>query len=292
MELLNSSAQQSDMMSVYRGWFSLLNAGHRITGVGSSDGHDVSRYIIGQGRTYIRCDDRDPGHIDIRQACDHLKAGHALVSMGLLTEMVVDQTCRSGDLAPSQGATLDVTVTVQGPTWTTPDHVALYANGVLIRERSVALSDAPGLKTRIEWRLPKPRHDVYLVAMATGPGVIAPYWAIPRPYQSSATAWTPRVAGSTNPIWIDADGDQAFTSARAYAERLAAAQGNHAADMIRALDEGGFDASVAIQAAVLCRARGEILDSTAIQAALKAASAPVRAGFEAYRSSVTEPSRF
>jgi hypothetical protein len=51
IELMNSSAQQTDYMLVYRDWFALLNHGYRVTGVGSSDGHDVSRYIVGQGRT-------------------------------------------------------------------------------------------------------------------------------------------------------------------------------------------------------------------------------------------------
>ena len=60
MEVLNSSAQQSDFMLVYRDWFALLNHGYRITAVGSSDGHDVSRYIVGQGRTYIACPDERP----------------------------------------------------------------------------------------------------------------------------------------------------------------------------------------------------------------------------------------
>jgi len=52
-----------------------LNHGYRITAVGSSDGHDVSRYIVGQGRTYIVCPDEDPAHIDVAAACSNLLAG-------------------------------------------------------------------------------------------------------------------------------------------------------------------------------------------------------------------------
>ena len=69
-------------MSVFEDWFALLNAGHRIVAVGSSDGHDVSRYIVGQGRTYIECDDRDVAKLDVEAACRNLKAGRAYVSMG------------------------------------------------------------------------------------------------------------------------------------------------------------------------------------------------------------------
>jgi len=39
-----------------------------VTPVGSSDSHDVARYIVGQGRTYIRCDDRDVAHLDLEAA--------------------------------------------------------------------------------------------------------------------------------------------------------------------------------------------------------------------------------
>src|SRR5947199_9375196 len=73
VEVANSSALQSDWMLSFRDWFALLNYGCRVTAVGSSDAHDVSRYIVGQGRTYIACADTDPGHIDISQACRNLK---------------------------------------------------------------------------------------------------------------------------------------------------------------------------------------------------------------------------
>ena len=43
--------------------------------------HDVSRFIVGQGRTYITAADNDPAHIDVKEVCRNLRAGHALVSM-------------------------------------------------------------------------------------------------------------------------------------------------------------------------------------------------------------------
>ena len=61
MEVVNSGAQQTDVMRLVRDWFGLLNRGRVLTPVGSSDSHDVSRYIVGQGRTYIRCKDDRPG---------------------------------------------------------------------------------------------------------------------------------------------------------------------------------------------------------------------------------------
>ena len=84
VEVANSSALQSDWMVSFRDFFALVNYGYRVTAVGSSDVHDVSRYIVGQGRTYLACDDSDPAHVDVNAACRSLKAGRAWVSLGLL----------------------------------------------------------------------------------------------------------------------------------------------------------------------------------------------------------------
>ncbi|HEU4752466.1 MAG TPA: CehA/McbA family metallohydrolase, partial [Armatimonadota bacterium] len=90
IEVVTSSALHSDYLKPYRDWFALLNRGARMVGLGSSDSHDVSRYILGQGRTYIASSAAEPEQIDIQEACDSLLAGRALVSMGLFTEAWVD----------------------------------------------------------------------------------------------------------------------------------------------------------------------------------------------------------
>ncbi len=215
-ELLNSSAQQSDYMAVYRGWFGLLNHGYRVTGVGSSDSHDVSRYIVGQGRTYIRSADSNPDRIDVPVACSNLLAGRALVSMGLLTDIRVNDQFRVGDLATNLGSHFRVSARVLAPSWSSATNLALYANGILLREESL-----PFVHDRtVSWDIPRPKHDVHLVAIATGPGITAPYWAIPRPYQPTSMKWHGRVIASTNPVWVDADGDGRFTSARDLAQAM------------------------------------------------------------------------
>ena len=62
----------------------MLNRGRFLTPVGASDSHDVSRYIVGQARTYIRCDSTDPGNIDVAQAVRNLHDGRVMVSYGLV----------------------------------------------------------------------------------------------------------------------------------------------------------------------------------------------------------------
>jgi hypothetical protein len=276
VEVLNSSAQQSDFMLVYRDWFALLNHGYRITAIGSSDGHDVSRYIVGQGRTYIACPDERPDRIDVATACSNLLAGRALVSMGLLTDMTVNERFKVGDVATNLNAHVRVTVRVLGPPWSSATNVWLFANGLKVREQALAHEH----DRTVTWTLARPKHDVHLVAIAVGPGVVAPYWAIPRPYQPVSPHWEGRVIGSTNPIWLDGDDDGRFTPARAYAKRLVNECGLDPAKLVSALNE--FDEAVAAQAAGCCAAAGQSLSSPAFVEALKAGAPQVQRGFSAF----------
>lgn len=234
LELINSGALRSDFMEVYRDWFALLNRGIRVVGVGSSDSHDVSRFIVGQGRTYIAAADENPGAIDVEAACRALREGRALVSLGLLVNLRVAERFGVGDLATGLPEIVPVTVTVHGPAWTHVDRVTLFANGIPLREETQAGARTGGLKLSFTWFLPRPKHDVHLVALATGPAPEGLHAPLPRPYQPSTPSWTPRVIGSTNPVWIDADGDGAFLAARALAQRLLAAKA----------DPSGYDAAV------------------------------------------------
>ena len=145
-------------MRVVRDWFALWNHGQEVTAVGASDSHDVNRFIVGQGRTYIACRDDDPGRIDIKEACRNLRAGRALVSLGLLARLTVDEKFQPGDLATPSGDRLRVTVTVVGPSWTRADRVELFANGVKIEEKRFTdvLGEKPAIeKARIDWSLPR-----------------------------------------------------------------------------------------------------------------------------------------
>lgn len=294
LELLNSGAQQTDCMLVYRDWFALLNHGYRITGVGASDSHDVSRFIVGQSRTYIAAPDGNPAQIDVPAACRSLKEGRALVSMGLLTQMTVAGKFGVGDLATALPDEVPVEITVSGPAWVKADRVALYANGTKIRESEIAAgtpaSSTTGSKSekaRIRWNIPRPQHDVHLVAIATGPPVTAPFWAMTKPYQPASPHWEGRSIGSTNPIWLDADGDEKFTAAREYARRLVVHQGTDPSRLLPALS--GYDEAVSAQAASLCAAAGAKLTDPTFTAALKTAAPHVAAGFAAFIAAAAKP---
>jgi hypothetical protein len=281
LEVLNSGALQSDLLLTFRDWFALLNSGHRITAVAGSDGHDVTRYIVGQGRTYIQCPDTDPGHLDADQVCRALLGGRASVSMGLLPLIRVNGRFGSGDLATDVGKTIHVEVQVLSPSWARADLVQLYADGIALSERRLSAEAAQKGLTTVSWNIPRPEHDIYLVAIATGPGITEAFWPIPKPYQPTSPEWIPRVLGATNPVLVDVDGDGKYTTPREYASGLVEKSGSDATRLLAALH--GYDRAVAVQAAALCHAAGIDIRSAEWKSRLDACGwEPAEEGFAAF----------
>jgi hypothetical protein len=163
IELVTSAALQSDIQLLYRDWFALLNFGYRVAGIASSDSHDVTRFILGQGRTYAVCDDSKPGQLDVEQACRSFREGRVVASMGLLADLRVDERFRPGDLATGLGDQIRVSVTVLGPSWIAADRVELFANGVKIHEKLIEPTQAVE-KAKVTWTLPRPAQDTHLIA--------------------------------------------------------------------------------------------------------------------------------
>lgn len=283
LEVVTSAAMQSDITLLFRDWFALLNRGHRLTALGSSDTHDVSRFILGQARTYVQCDDANPAAVDVAAACRSLREGRALVSFGLLAQLVVDGRAGAGDLALRAQRGVTAVVTVLGPPWVQAESVELFANGLRVAEEKLA--PVRGVtKGRVTFKLPRFRHDAHLVAIASGPGVTAPFWETPRPYQPSSKVFNPRVLGATNPVWLDGDSDGKFTSARSYAEQLVARYGTSPTKLVPAL--ANYDEAVATQAASLCHAAGVDLRSVEAVRALRQATRAVLHGWVSFAGTV------
>jgi hypothetical protein len=284
MEVINSGATQTDPLRLLHDWMALFNRGYLVTPVGSSDSHDVTRYIVGQGRTYIQCADRDPENLDVEVAVANFLQGRVLVSYGLLAELTIDGKYKSGELAAAPGDEVEATVRVLGPHWTTAEEVQLYANGQLLRqEKIVSVKDCPllpGVRWQATWRLARPKHDVHLVAIAVGKGIDGAYWPTAKPYQPTSPDWEPHTLGASGAVWLDGDRDGRRTSAREYAERVMADSGGDLAKLLASL--APYDAAVAAQAAHLWVAGGKSLTDEQTTLALKTARPAVAEGFQRY----------
>ena len=287
IEVVNSGAMQSNPMVPVNDWMAILNHGERITAVGASDSHEIARHIVGQGRTYIAGRADDPAQVNVAAAVHNLRSGRALVSLGLLATIAVDDRFGPGDLATGSGSSLKVTVVVLGPSWTGVDRIELFANGEIVVLATFPTVMQPGKKYTFTKQIPRPRHDLHLVAVATGPGVTAPYWPIERPFQPTSTSYTPRVMAITNPVYIDGDNDGSWTSPLAYASALVRREGTAPDKLIHSLAD--YDEAVAAQAAGLCQAMGhEVLRTGEYRAALAGASESVKRGFASFATTLTE----
>jgi hypothetical protein len=277
MEVVNSGAIMTDGLALPSDWMGMLNRGVMLTPVGSSDSHDVSRYIIGQARTYVRCDDREPGRIDLTRAIESVRRGQVMVSYGLLTELDVGSKGPGELIAPD--GDFDVRIRVKGPGWSRARRVALYANGIKVRDEEIQSGTNAGVKWEGTWQVRKPSHDVHLVAIAQGPGVSAPYWPTAKPYQPTSIDFTPYVLGLSGPVFVDADGSRKFESAYEYARREVSSRSDK-----RPLETrlGAYDMSVAIQAASLLRAQDPASFEQTVGSMIQRAPSHVAKGLIAY----------
>ncbi|MEK6257499.1 MAG: CehA/McbA family metallohydrolase [Planctomycetota bacterium] len=284
MEVINSGATQTDPLRLFHDWMGLLNRGLNVTPVGSSDSHDVGRHFVGQGRTYIRCDDRDPGKLNVEEAVSNFVQGRVMVSYGLLTEITVNEKHHSGATVATGEDEVKIDVRVLGPHWSRASQVQLFANGRVIGSSKIPESPDASLPVGVKWvghwMTPKFQHDVHLVAIATGPGIDGLHWRTAKPYQPTSPDWEARTIGCSGAVWLDVDGDGRLSSARAYAERLVAAADNDWKKLIASLWD--YDDAVAAQAAHLVRVSGTSLQSEPLRSALKGGREMTQSGFRAY----------
>jgi hypothetical protein len=285
MEVVNSGAVQTDPLRLVRDWMTQLNAGRSLTPVGASDSHDVSRYIVGQGRTYLRVADEAVDDVSAVDAATSLAAGRVSVSYGLLADLQVDDRYGPGDVVPAVGDEVQCRLRVLGPSWAKVHTVRLYANGELLREQQLAPQASlpePGVLWQDVWRIPVPRHDVHLVLVAQGLGVSGAYWKTARPYQPTSSRFEPHTLGVSGAIWLDVDGDGRGTSAREVAGRAWGLAGGDMAKLLERLELAEVDAAVAAQAAWWCDEAGVDLESAEARRQWETRGAAVRLGWERY----------
>jgi hypothetical protein len=306
MELINSGAMRSEWMEPFRAWFALLNRGYKVTGIGSSDSHDVSRFIVGQGRTYIQLDDSNVAQLDIQKASAALKQGRAVVSLGLFpqlrlspapdalssaqltTQVAPANSAGPGDLYRDASPFLEVHGTVDFPAWINPSGrtvATLYANGRPKIIFPFDMKKTPGQPLGFKVRLAKPKADTWYVLIADTPGVTNAYWSIARPYQPSSPEWNPVMIGATNPIWVDVDDDGRFTPPRLTAKNILQANPD-SGPLLAALAE--HDWATAVHVAELLHESGTDLQSAKFQETLKTSELEVQQAFGDYINTISK----
>lgn len=207
---LGWTAERSSPHSVRQDWYNLLNAGHRFTAVGNSDSHSVLRILAGTPRNYIASSTDDPAQISESELAENIKSHSVSVSRGLFLELSVGDSAGIGDQIMARDGRLDLDIRVQAAPWVDCDSVLIVRNGRVVKTFAVKNT------TRVErFRRTvtlRPERDAWYIVIAKGTESMAPL------VHDGDVPVTP--LAFTNPIWVDADGDSAFTCLRDDANHL------------------------------------------------------------------------
>ncbi len=208
IEVLNENYQlgwikaPDNKYSVKRDWFNMLNQNKRICGVGNSDSHTVTASIAAVPRNYIASSTDEVSEIDEAELSENVRKGRVNVACGLLTEITANETFGPGSTISSNSQPVKLYLKVQAASWISCNKAELIRNGVVEQTFEIPKSNNPvRLDTFIQIN---PEKDSWYLLIAYGDQPMFPMVG------TEEKGITP--LGFTNPIWIDVDGDEKFTS--------------------------------------------------------------------------------
>ena len=210
-------------------WFTMLDRGHRATGLGTSDTHTTLGHEPGYARTllFVGAGKDEPGAYGRDDVIRAIRAHRAITTNAPFLELTTSGGGMIGDTVT--GASHDVIVRVRAPQWAKVDRLIVYSNSAVIAD--VAIPAAQG--TDFEHRLTvRPAADAWVVAEATGTANMFPVLSPTEFPPLDATViiqalsvgldlsslplasnlkpertHTSTPYAITNPIWIDVAGD-------------------------------------------------------------------------------------
>jgi hypothetical protein len=152
---------------VLEDWFSFLNHGFNVTGVGNSDTHDV-KAEVGLPRNYIPSGTDKPQVLDQEEIFRNIKEHRVIVSTGPFLYFDLNGAQIGETLDRPEGEKLSAHIRVQTASWFGVDHIEIYRNGLI--EKIIRLQ--PDKETLVDFDetvgLEKPAEDSWYVAMAYG----------------------------------------------------------------------------------------------------------------------------
>jgi Carboxypeptidase regulatory-like domain len=211
-------------------WFTMLDHGHRATGMGTSDTHHMLGDEPGYARTllYVGAGKDVPGGTTRDDIVDAVRGHHAIATNAPFLEMAIGGG-RIGDTVVARGGSVDVVLRVRAPSWGKVEHLVVYANSQVVADQAIPASQGTDYQTTVHLQL---AIDSWVVAEATGTGnlfpVVSPVElppldatvlikALSHGLDLSALPLTSSLKPSsihivtpfaiTNPIWVDVDGN-------------------------------------------------------------------------------------
>jgi hypothetical protein len=210
-------------------WFTMLDRGHRATGMGTSDTHAMLGHEPGYARTllFVGAGKDTPGGYSRDDVVKAIRANRAITTNAPFVE-VTTGTAQIGDTVV--GGSHSFTVTVRAPSWAKVDTLTLYSNSVVIGQ-PITIPANQGTDFIHTFNF-SPAQDAWVVAEVTGTSNMFPVLSPTEFPPLDATVIiqalsvgldlsTLPIASSlkpnrvhqstpyaiTNPIWIDIDGN-------------------------------------------------------------------------------------
>jgi hypothetical protein len=186
--------------SILRDWFNLLNRGHRHAAVGNSDSHHVYAIYAGYPRNYTRSTTDEPSGIDPAEVAAAIRSKSVFTTIGPFVEFEIDGH-PMGSTFSAAGGRVDLHVRVQAASWVDCDRVKVVVNGGVADVIDVPpIREALRLDRTIEVALTA---DSWIALLVEGDEPMAPI--------VHDTGRPVRPLAVTNPVWVDVDGDGAWT---------------------------------------------------------------------------------
>lgn len=184
-----------------RTWFDLLDHGHLVTAVGSSDTHAL-RGLGGQGgypRTFIAVPHDRPDRVGVRDIVRGIKAQRALVTTGPFVRARIG-SAGVGDVAPAPAGRAVLEVEIQAAPWVSADRLTVYVNGEAQHRQAIPISRArQRLRAQVSLAVSR---DSHVVVRVDGRGSLEPVIGERKHAIPSLAV--------TNPIYLDVDGNGRF----------------------------------------------------------------------------------
>jgi hypothetical protein len=207
LEVWNCESFSDQQEGTNRDWFALLDMGLRFAATGNSDTHDLLWTEIGYPRNCLAVGHDEPADLTNDEVRDAVKQMKVFVSGGILVTASGPAGEGPGEVADAPAGTALIHVRVQAPTWMAADRLRVFVGGRETESITLDASTADPTNPAVRF------DDTILVATDDG----GDGWVV---FAAEAdTTMDPVTVGHTpfgvtNPIYLDADSDGAFTPRR------------------------------------------------------------------------------
>lgn len=195
VEVLNGGGY-SEMETILIDWYSFLNRGHKVTGVGNSDSHGSYSLQIGYPRNFVKSTTDIPGDMNREEFINGILSNDVTVNGGAFVTMTVNGA-ELGQTATVINGKVDISIKVQVPSWIKPETLKIVEGGTTVKEVDISGGNSP-VYYEGTISLGKPSADTWYMVIVEGSGDLFPVY--PGKHTSSFT----------NPIFVDVDGNGVF----------------------------------------------------------------------------------